>query len=111
MNVARQLADPGSLLNLYRQLLALRRATPALQWGAYVPIDDVPADCFVFMRRAEDQQALVALNLSTKGHQLSLPARAHGTVALSTYLDREGAVDLARLVLRPNEGVIVMVQP
>ncbi|MFM2059074.1 MAG: hypothetical protein RLY71_3459 [Pseudomonadota bacterium] len=34
-NVAAQQADPVSLLNFYRQLIALRKALPALQGGSY----------------------------------------------------------------------------
>lgn len=37
-NVARERADPSLLLNLYRRLIALRRARPALTRGAYRPI-------------------------------------------------------------------------
>ena len=35
VNVAAQRDDPGSLLSLYRRLLALRRAEPDLRTGAY----------------------------------------------------------------------------
>ena len=34
-NVAAQVADPGSMLALYRSLIALRREQPALHAGRY----------------------------------------------------------------------------
>ena len=37
-NVARQRVEPGSPLNLCKRLIALRRARPALNRGAYRPL-------------------------------------------------------------------------
>ena len=71
-NVERQLDDPASLLNLYRALLGYRRESAALQWGGYQAVDNVPDDCFVFLREAEDQRILVALNLSSQSRTLRL---------------------------------------
>jgi len=113
VNVERQLADPGSMLNLYRRLLAYRRTTPALQWGAYRPLDDVPHDCYVYLRRAGAQCVLVALNFSAEERRLHLPALGgdgyvpKGRIVISTHLDRQEAVSLARLILRGHEGLIV----
>jgi alpha-glucosidase len=62
-NVAAQRADPRSLLNLYRDLLSLRRARPALTHGAYVP-----APCsgrlLVYERREGNERLVVVLNLT-----------------------------------------------
>jgi len=107
VNVECQLADPKSLLNLYRRLLAYRRARPALQWGDYRPIDGTPDDCYVYERRAEGQHILVALNFSAQEQRVCLPDLGAGRIVLSTHLDREGAANLAELVLRADEGLIV----
>ena len=107
VNVERELSDPTSILNLYRRLLAYRRATPALQWGGYEPVDGVPPDCFVYLRQADDQRVLMALNFSAQEQRVVLPALGDGAVVISTHLDREETVSLAELVLRDNEGVII----
>jgi alpha-glucosidase len=39
INASAQSADPRSMLSLYRALLALRRAEPALSVGSYVPVE------------------------------------------------------------------------
>ncbi|MBI4771752.1 MAG: DUF3459 domain-containing protein [Chloroflexi bacterium] len=78
VNVAGQLADPDSLLNFYRRLLRLRKATPALIAGDYQPLlPDHPA-LLAFLRRAEEQAALVALNFGPEEVPLppGLPAPA-----------------------------------
>jgi alpha-glucosidase len=108
VNVERELADPGSILNLYRQLLAYRQASPALQWGSYQPLDGTPEDCYVFVRQAGEQRALIALNFSAQERHLALPDLGQGRIELSTQLDREGAADLGDVVLRGHEGLIMI---
>ena len=105
VNVERQLADPTSILSLYRRLLAYRKATPALQWGSYQAVDGVPEACYVFVRQADDQRVLVALNFSDQEQRVALPQWGRGQIVLSTHLDRQEIVALSRLVLRGSEGV------
>ncbi len=97
------------MLSLARALLQMRRTTPALAAGSYTPIDGAPADCFVYVRRFENQRRLIALNLSGDEQQLQLPAMGSGRILISTHLDREGPVDLASLHLRSDEGCIIEV--
>ena len=105
VNVERQLADPRSILSLYRRLLAYRKATPALQWGSYQAVDGAPDDCFVYRRRAGDQRVLVALNFSDRDQRIAVAGQ--GKVAISTSMDRTGTIHLAGFVLRGNEGIVV----
>ena len=111
VNVERQLADPLSSLNLYRRLLAYRRATPALQWGSYQAINGVPEACYVFLRQAIDQRILMALNFSGQRQRMALPALGAGDVVISTHLDRAERVNPGGLVLRPDEGIVVELEP
>ncbi len=106
-NVARQREDRRSMLTLYRELLILRRAEPALVIGDYRPIP-TRGELLAYLREAAGRRLLIALNLS--GHeQLFESSRIDltGTVLLSTHLDREGEHVRSSLVLRPNEGCIV----
>jgi alpha-glucosidase len=108
VNVERQLADPASLLNLYRRLLALRKASPTLQAGDYRPLDAVPQNCFAYMRSLDGHpDVLIALNFSAQDGRLSLAELGAGQVVLSTYLDRSGEIDLADLQLRGDEGLLI----
>ncbi|MBW6527637.1 DUF3459 domain-containing protein [Sphingomonas sp. RHCKR7] len=95
-NVAAQEADPRSMLTLYRRLLALRRAHPALAVGDFALLDAAP-DVLAYERRHGDVTLRVALNLS--GEPRPLPF--DGEVLLSTL---EGAGDG---VLRADEGVVM----
>lgn len=106
-NVAEESSDPQSLLNLYRRLLALRRATPALHSGAYRPVDTAEANVYVYRREHPAGDYLVALNFSAQAVRLSLGGQ--GEVVLSTYLDRSGPEGLDGLELRADEGIVVAV--
>src|SRR5437764_4912538 len=57
VNVARERADPGSLLTLYRRLIALRRAEPALAVGAYIP-QPAGGDLIAYLREHAGRQFL-----------------------------------------------------
>jgi glycosidase len=105
-NVAAQLADPRSVLNLYRALLAYRRTSASLQLGDYAAIDGVPAGCFAYLRsRRGCPTVAVAVNFT--GEAMLVPGLPGGSVVVSTGMDRteERASGVVRL--GPHEGVVV----
>jgi alpha-glucosidase len=107
-NVALQRDDPTSLLHLYRDLLALRRSTPALHRGDYRSLDG-PDDVFAYERRAGDSRALVALNFSDDERRPQLPdADVHG--GLRTQADAELPRHTRDLHLAPNEAAVLVVE-
>ncbi len=107
-NVAVFAEQPASILNLYRRLLAYRRATPALLGGSYTPVDGGPDDCYIYWREDGDSRCLIALNFSAEPRAVTVPG-LKGQLALSTHLDREGEAAEGEIELRGNEGVIVAV--
>jgi len=70
INVRDQQHNPSSLLNYYRYLLQVRKATPALMEGDYLPLDKTAKDYFAFLRKSEGQTVLVILNFSDKKLEL-----------------------------------------
>jgi len=108
-NVAAQEADPVSLLNLYRALLRLRRAEPALHAGHYTPVETGAADIFAYRRAASGADSfLVVLNFGGEPRALNLSHLApQGEIALSTGMQRTGQTNLKRLYLDSNEGLVI----
>lgn len=102
MNVAAQLQEPRSMLNLYRELLSLRRKSPALKEGSHES-RDAAEGLLVHERRTESDRLLIALNFTDEERVLFT---GPGQILLSTELDRDGPIN-ERLILRPNEGVIL----
>jgi alpha-glucosidase len=66
INVQDQENDPGSLLNFYRQLLQVRRNTPALVKGDFLPVHETDQDVLAFLRSTTGQKVLILLNFSEK---------------------------------------------
>jgi glycosidase len=110
-NVERQLKDDTSLLNLYRQLLALRRVHPTLQMGDYQTMEAQPEDCFLYRRTLKDHPTMfIALNFSVNEQRIKHKDQGYARIILSSHMNRRGKVDLSGLTLRPNEGVIIEIQ-
>jgi alpha-glucosidase len=107
-NVANLDADSGSILNLYRALIGLRKKLPQLADGAYQPIA-AQGDILLYRRTGEGEAVVVALNLGAE--PVSIAASSIGLgheIALSTSLDRQGEQVQGELDLRGNEGVILV---
>jgi alpha-glucosidase len=105
-NIEAQRRDGRSLLNLYRELIALRRQEPCLLQGEYRP-RRAQNDVFSFVRWLNETEILVGLN--TSGEPRLWEWQGFGVRLLSTGLDlAEGKVQ-GPIHLKSNEGVIVKV--
>ncbi len=61
VNVTRQLADPDSLLNCIRRMIAIRKQNPVLGWGDFEWLE---SDCesVAAYRRASGESQVISLN-------------------------------------------------
>jgi alpha-glucosidase len=105
VNVARAASDPGSLLQLYRALLALRRSEPALAHGGYRELH-VSATAFGYERHHEQRRLGVFLNLDSRPTRLPVPAEWGEARILLATAPRPSPAPWGT-ELRANEGVIV----
>ncbi|HET9398792.1 MAG TPA: alpha-amylase family glycosyl hydrolase [Sphingomicrobium sp.] len=102
-NVTAQLDDPGSMLSLYRDLLRLRRAEPALSVGS-LHLEPGGEHILAYRRRHGSTQLQVILNLS--GTERQIPDElGSGEMLLSTLGSRP-----PHGWLRPDEGLIVKLE-
>jgi alpha-glucosidase len=104
INVALQKTDPTSTLALYRNLIALRRGSPALSRGAYRTVP-LAQNVLAYERYEGDERLLVVLNFDCEPKEVTLPAWAGSHALLST--DNQAPAISSPLVLRPDEGVII----
>jgi len=108
-NVERQRWDPDSLLHLYSDLIALRRATPALERGSFAWLDADP-DVLAWERREGASRAFVALNFGDAPAWARLPdAPVQG--GLHTAPGQRIPARAGALELGPCEGVVLVVGP
>lgn len=110
VNVMSQQTGAASLLNFYRRLLAIRRTTPALQSGDYMPLDPRSDQCLAFVRRSQTppQTCVVVLNMSDTEHDLHFDVATSGaTVLFSTHRPAGEPMDPRALAIAPFEVLIV----
>jgi alpha-glucosidase len=103
-NVEALQADPGSILNLYRRLIALRRRSPALQLGDWA-LASAADGVLAYERRAADERLLIALNLTSEPTSVRLPWQAERVLLSSRGAG--GGLKPGRIDLGADEGVIL----
>lgn len=98
INVQTESADPDSLLNWYKKLIALRRANPALHDGGFAMLETASPDVLAYVRTPPKGSApvVVAINMSAQPQTVSLDVSAFGgtgkaakTLAASDHSLRE----------------------
>ena len=109
-NVQEQLQDDDSLLSLYRDLLHLRRVTPALRVGELELMTDpamdraANADILAYRRKTKDQTLLVVINFGARSVPL-FQSTEYSRVLLS--IGMEPPFDLAKIKLLPYSGIVL----
>jgi alpha-glucosidase len=89
-----------------RALLRARAESEVLQAGSQRSLE-AARDVYAFERELDGQRVLVALNFSSRRTPARLPA-GHARVLLSTHHERAlEEVDTGKLVLEPDEGVVL----
>jgi alpha-glucosidase len=77
-NVADENKDPNSVLEFYRKLLKLRRASLALLKGTYTAINEDDASVLSYLRLYKDKGVVVALNMSNTPQKRILDLKGTG---------------------------------
>ena len=105
-NVEAQSRDAGSMLALYRRLVALRRAQPALNRGDYEALD-AEGEVLAYARNFEGQRLVVLLNFSATPAPISPALMPRQPIMLaSTDPARAGSIE-GSLELAPHEGIVI----
>ena len=116
INVKDQIQSPYSLLNYYKHLLKVRKNTPALIHGEYIPVHSTAKDYFAFLRVTEKQKVLVILNFSSERLELDFSSiKDINSQTLQTLFSSADASQKERstkaLTVNPFEVFIAEVKP
>ena len=108
-NVAAERDDPTSLLAWYRQLLALRKATPALRSGTLDLATDVPTEVIRFERTLDGTTVAVVANLGAEPVTVPVSNAVLGARMAEVLLvsDPAATVDGHLVNLPPNSAAVV----
>lgn len=104
-NVAKELADPHSILQFYKHVLALRHTDSALREGEYVALNEGDPSVLSYLRRFKNEAVLVVLNMSGAEQKINfdLTSEGFGNAKPSTLLTTLGSPprDLSQVILEP----------
>jgi oligo-1,6-glucosidase len=73
INATQELADPNSIYNYFKQMIALRHDSPTLVYGDYKDLDPQNPKLFIYTRTLSKDKYLVALNLSDAPIAYTIP--------------------------------------
>ncbi len=80
VNVATESQEPGSLLNWYKALIALRRSNPALRNGSNIMVNTSDPHVLSYLRKdpADGASVLVAMNFTAQARTVAYHLKAQG---------------------------------
>ncbi len=105
INAEAALADDASVYRHYQKLIALRRAEPALVYGAYADLDPEHERLFVYTRTLDGERLLVAINFSRQPERITLSDR--WTLVLGSDPQRQDGEVGDGAVLGPWEALVL----
>ena len=105
-NVEAQSRDAGSMLTLYRRLIALRRRQPALNRGNYEALD-TEGEVLAYARNGEGQRLVVLLNFGASPAPISPALMPRQPIVLASTDPARAEFIQGPLVLAPCEGVVI----
>jgi alpha-glucosidase len=111
-NVERLSLQPGSILSLYRRIIAYRQSEPALTHGRYSQIEISGADDVLCYERGRGSgRVVIVLNFGPDAQTAESPQLNGLRVAISAHGDRDGEHVNSPLQVRANEGLILTPEP
>ena len=108
LNVRYQMNDKYSILNHYKELVALRKKFKALYEGEFIPKINGFNNIIAYFRIHEDEMFFVVLNFSSKEKKINVGERAQWKVMLSTHRTNREYLTSLSMNLAPYEATIVM---
>ncbi|HXH67525.1 MAG TPA: alpha-glucosidase [Candidatus Limnocylindrales bacterium] len=113
-NVAVEEKDPGSLLNFYKQLIRLRRTSPALRDGAQITVNCRDTDVLSYVRKHpnDGESLLVLLNMSNKPKTVAFNLKSQGITGdfakpLLSYPQTNGTEIQLNAISLPPFGTLI----
>ena len=98
INARRAEADPDSIYHYFRQIIELRRKTPALVYGDYHDLDPINPAIFSYTRTLGSERCLIVLNFSRDEMAYTFPDDLKaGQLLLSNLSTSEENTTLANL--------------
>lgn len=109
INVAKQLVEPDSVLNFWKEMIKFRKThADLLVYGTFEVMDPGDEKTFVYIKRHGSETALVALNFSGEKQSFKLPENGEYSLQVGNYTQEletgKKVPGGSEISLRPWEG-------
>ena len=108
-NVADQMDDPGSLLSLYRKLMAIRKQYLSLEQGAWIPSINGKDGILAYYRRMGEERIFVVLNFTRRPKVVSISGEIEGRVLVSSCRKENEIMPFGNLRALPYEATVFLI--
>jgi alpha-glucosidase len=105
-NIRCQEGDPESLLNLYRNLIRLRKSCEAIQNGLWFPVTNGKEGILSYFRTVPGERILVILNFTGSQKSFTMQEHTYGKVMLSTHRSAGEFNYFQNMQINPYEATI-----
>lgn len=107
INVDKQSKDPNSIVNYYRDIIALRKNNPLFIYGDFREINKEHKNVYSYIRELENEKVLVICNFFEQETEYTLPRNEglnSSELLISNYEQAQAIEDGEMVVLRPYEA-------
>jgi oligo-1,6-glucosidase len=109
VNVVIQEEDINSPLNYFRKMIALRKTSPELIYGAYALLDQNDENIYSYTRSLGDKKVLIVLNFSAKNQAYPVPASLGKTSDILINNLGDLKIKENKLHLKPYQAIIIRI--
>ena len=109
INAKAEMADPNSIFNYYKKIIALRKENLIMVYGHYKEYYHDDLNLFVYTRRLENQLMLVCLNFTKEQQKLVVPSEiAEEIKGAKLFISNYDNTDEIPTTLRPYEAIVYL---
>jgi oligo-1,6-glucosidase len=94
------------VLNYYKKLINVRRNSPALLKGKYIPLNNADANVLAYAREYAGKRILVALNMSRQTQTVAYSIGSKAKTLISSDASTSTNVDLKIFTLKPYQSFV-----
>jgi alpha-glucosidase len=110
INVSVEEKNSGSLLNYYKQLIAMRKRDHIFSNGSFALIDEANPSVLSYLRKGpDDSRILVSLNCTAQPQSVSLKLNSHLKPLLASFSPKSETLDSESLQLPPFGSLVAQV--
>ena len=107
INAEKELRDPGSILNFYKKIIALRKTHQVIVYGTYSLLMPGDERLYLYTRQLGTAKLLVVCNFTNETAHADIPPKfGNAAVLISNY--ESGTQD--RSLVRPYEGTVYSIE-